>query len=124
MNKSFKDLDIYKISLQLFFKTHELSKQLPKHELYELGSQIRRSSESVVSNIVEGYGRRSYKQEFLRFLIFSHASNIETISHLEKLKFLYPEFQESLTYLLNEYDMLGIKIYNFKCYVQKSWKTS
>jgi four helix bundle protein len=96
MSKSYKDLEIYKISLQLFFKSHELSKRLPKHELYELGSQIRRSSDSIVSNIVEGYGRRTYKQEFLRFLIFSHASNMETISHLEKIKILYPALNDSL----------------------------
>ena len=37
------------------------------------------------SNIVEGYGRRRYKQEFIRFLIFSIASLDETIDHLEIL---------------------------------------
>ncbi|MEY4628991.1 MAG: hypothetical protein RLZZ595_1317 [Bacteroidota bacterium] len=123
MNKSFKDLEIYKISLQLFFLSHGLTKKLPKHEQFELGSQIRRSSESVVSNIVEGYGRRSYKQEFIRFLVFSHASNMETICHLEKLNILYPELKETISLLLIEYDRLGIKIYNFKSYVQKSWKS-
>ena len=30
------------------------------------GSQIRRSSKSVVSNIVEGFGRRRYKNEFIK----------------------------------------------------------
>ena len=33
---------------------------------YELGSQLRRSSDSVVYNIVEGYGRRKYKADFIR----------------------------------------------------------
>jgi four helix bundle protein len=51
---SYKDLDIYKIGLELFYTIHPISLQLPKHELYELGSQLRRSSESIVSNIVEG----------------------------------------------------------------------
>jgi four helix bundle protein len=58
---------------------------LPKFELYETGSQIRRSAKSVRSNIVEGYGRRRYKQEFVRFLTFAIASNDETIDHLESL---------------------------------------
>lgn len=40
---------------------------------------------SVKSNIVEGYGRRRYKQEFIRFLTYSHASCDETIDHLETL---------------------------------------
>ncbi len=40
---------------------------------------------SVKSNIVEGYGRRKYKMEFIRFLIFSISSLDETIDHLETL---------------------------------------
>ena len=36
--KSYKDLDIYNLSLNLFYKTHQISLKLPKHELYELGS--------------------------------------------------------------------------------------
>lgn len=65
--KSYKDLDVYKISLELFYVIHPASLKLPKHELYELGSQIRRSSDSVVANIVEGYGRRRYKADFIKF---------------------------------------------------------
>ena len=52
--KSYKDLDIYNLSMSLFYKTHIVSLKLPKHELYELGTQIRRSSDSVATNIVEG----------------------------------------------------------------------
>lgn len=59
---------------------------LPKFEMYEEGSQIRRSSKSIRSNIVEGYGRRRYKQDFIRFLTYAHASCDETIDHLETLQ--------------------------------------
>jgi len=38
--------------------------ELPKFEMYEEGSQIRRSSKSVRTNIVEGYGRRNYKLDY------------------------------------------------------------
>ena len=58
---------------------------LPKFEMYETGSQIRRSIKSVKSNIVEGYGRRYYKQEFIRFIIYALSSNDETLDHLETL---------------------------------------
>ena len=68
--KSYKDLDIYSISMRLFLEFHPTTLKLPKYELYELGSQLRRSSDSVVSNIVEGYGRRRYKGDFIRFLVF------------------------------------------------------
>ena len=64
--KSYKDLEVYKIGLELFFIVHPSTLKLPKYELYELGSQVRRSSDSVVSNIVEGYGRRRYKADFIK----------------------------------------------------------
>ena len=59
--------------------------RLPKFEMYEEGSQIRRSMKSVKSNIVEGYGRRRYKQDYIRFLVYAHASCDETKDHWETL---------------------------------------
>ncbi len=53
--------------------------------MFEEGSQIRRSIKSVKATIVEGYGRRSYKQDFIKFLNYAIASNDETIDHLETL---------------------------------------
>ena len=41
--KSYKDLEIYKLSYELAIKIHKMSLELPKFELYEEGSQIRRS---------------------------------------------------------------------------------
>jgi hypothetical protein len=50
--KSYKDLEVY--SLGLFYRCHSYSLKLAKNEMYELGSQLRRSSDSVPTNIVEG----------------------------------------------------------------------
>ena len=58
---------------------------LPRFEMYEVGQQIRRSCKSVRAAIVEGYGRRRYKADFIRFLIYGLSSNDETIDHLETL---------------------------------------
>lgn len=66
MGNSYKDLDIYIKSFDLFIRTHRFSLKLPKHELYELGSQLRKSSDSVNSNIVEGYGRKCYQKDFIK----------------------------------------------------------
>ncbi|HCL00614.1 MAG TPA: hypothetical protein DHW42_10995, partial [Candidatus Marinimicrobia bacterium] len=49
------------------------------------GSQLRRSSKSVKSNIVEGYGRKNYQKDYIRFMTYSISSNDETIDHLETL---------------------------------------
>jgi len=76
--KSYRDLDIYKNAHKLAIEIHEMSLKLPKFELYEEGSQIRKSSKSIKSTIVEGFGRRRYKQEFIKFLTYSLASCDET----------------------------------------------
>ncbi|MCB0642805.1 MAG: four helix bundle protein [Phaeodactylibacter sp.] len=83
---SYKKLDIWKQARVLVVEIHHLSiRELPKFELYEVGSQIRRSMKSVKANIVEGYGRRQYKGEFLKFITYAIASTYETIDHLETL---------------------------------------
>ena len=120
--KSYKDLDIYTISMELFLSLHPKTLKLPKYELYELGSQMRRSSDSVVSNIVEGYGRRKYKADFIRFLVFSHASCLETINHIYKITVLYPDLIQEFDPLVPMYENLGGKIFNFISYVEKNWK--
>lgn len=119
----FTDLDVYKVSLELFFIVHPTSLKLPKYEMYELGSQLRRSADSVVTNIVEGYGRKRYKADFIRFLVFSHSSCMETKNHLFKISILYPTAFENWDDLILQYDNLGGKIYNFIKYVEVNWKT-
>lgn len=119
--KSYKDLDIYKKSFDLAVKCHEISLLLPKHELYETGSQLRRSSQSVRSNIVEGYGRKDYKNEYIRFLVFSYASLLDTIDHLEMLNKLYN--LEGINEVIEAANGLGEQIYSFMQYVKKNWKT-
>ncbi|MBC8257218.1 MAG: four helix bundle protein [Candidatus Marinimicrobia bacterium] len=83
---SYKNLEIWGLSRELVIEFHKITlKDLPKFEMYEEGSQIRRSINSVKSNIVEGYGRRKYINDYIHFLHYSHASNDETIDHLENL---------------------------------------
>lgn len=120
--ESYKDLDIYNSGMNLFLTLHPITLKLPKYELYELGSQLRRSSDSVVSTIVEGYGRRKYKADFIRFLVFSHASCLETINHIYKITVLYPNLKEGFEPFIQDYEYLGGKIFNFISYVEKNWK--
>lgn len=83
---SYKNLEVWQIAREMTVEIHKMTlKELPSFEMYEVGSQIRRSIKSVRSNIVEGYGRRRYQQEYFRFLTFSISSNDETIDHLETL---------------------------------------
>ena len=72
--KSYRDLEVYQSAYQLAIKVHKMTMTLPKYEMYEQGSQVRRSTKSIKDNIVEGYGRNRYKNEFIRFLVYAHAS--------------------------------------------------
>jgi four helix bundle protein len=119
---NYKDLEIYQIAFELARKVHLASLKLPQFELYEQGSQIRRSSKSIKDQIAEGYGRKRYKPEFVKFLTYAQSSCDETISQLEMLIQLYTNFPDFLE-LLPEYEILGRKINNFIQYVEASWKT-
>jgi len=118
---SYKDLEIYQIAFELAKKVHRASLKLPSFELYEQGSQVRRSSKSVKDQIAEGYGRRRYKPEFIKFLIYSQSSCDETTSQLEMIIDLYPKFIDFME-LLPEYEILGKKINTFIQYVENNWR--
>lgn len=87
--------------------------------MYEEGSQIRRASKSIRSNIVEGYGRRRYKNEFIRFITFSIASTDETIDHLETLYETESLTRELFVSLLEKANLLGKKLIKFLDSVEK-----
>ena len=119
--KSYKDLDIYKLAYDNAIKVHRMTMDLPKYELYEQGSQVRKSTKSIKDNIVEGYGRRIYKDDFIRFLVYAHASCDEAISQLTMINELH--FSNSnLNELIEEYNLLGGKINKFIEYVENNWK--
>lgn len=117
---SYKDLEIYKLAYELSISVHMASLKLPAFELYEQGSQIRRSSKGVRDNIVEGYGRRRYKQEYIRFLTYSIASCDETINHLISINSIYPDL-DAFVGLEEKYNKLGSMINNYLKYVETNW---
>jgi four helix bundle protein len=119
---NYRNLEIWQLARDLVVDIHRMTLEtLPKFEQFEEGSQIRRSIKSVRSTIVEGYGRREYKQEFLRFLTYAIASADETLDHLETLfetgslksKSLYSDLNDRL-------NTLGKKLHNFRKSVEES----
>ena len=117
---SYRKLEIWELSREVVVGIHKMSLQLPKFELYETGSQIRRSSKSVKANIVEGYGRRRYRGDFVRFLIYAQSSNDETIDHLETLYETGSLTNEELFRTLHhKIDHLGKKLNRFLQTVSK-----
>ena len=121
--KSYKDLEIYRLSYDLAVEVHRFSLMLPRYEMYEEGSQVRKSSKGITSCIAEGYGRKKYKAEFIKFLVYAQASCDETILHLSFLRDTHNDTASKVKPLLDSYEELGGKINRFIQYVEKEWKT-
>lgn len=63
----FKKMKVWQKARELAKKIYLSSSNFPKEEVFGITSQMRRSSISIVSNIAEGYGRRT-KGELINFL--------------------------------------------------------
>jgi four helix bundle protein len=119
--KSYRDLDIYKNSKRLAIEVHQITLDLPKFELYEEGNQVRRSSKAITTLIVEGYGRRRYKADFIKFLVYAQAECDETIVHLDFLVETKSwKDNKKYDYMRSEYDSLSKRINKFIQWVESN----
>ena len=82
----YQRLEVWQLARDLSVDIHRMTLEaLPRFEMHEVGSQVRRSAKSLRANIVEGYGKRRYKLEFLRHLTYALGSAQETLDHLDTL---------------------------------------
>jgi len=79
--KSFEELIIWQEARKFANNIYNLTKKYPQEEMYSLTSQMRRAAVSVMSNIAEGFDRRTTK-EFISFLIIARASVSEVQNDL------------------------------------------
>ena len=86
MNKfRFLEWNVYKDSKQLFSLIVKIINKIPREYRFELGSQIIRSSLSIILNIAEGSGKTSDK-ELNRFIEISLGSASETLATADVLR--------------------------------------
>lgn len=114
--QSYKDLDIFKRSRELAIRVHRMTlEKLPRFEMVEEGSQIRRSSKSVEINIVEGFGRKRFPGDYIKHLTYSLSECDETKEHLDLL-FQTESLKDEALYkeLYQAYESLGRMIYRFR----------
>ena len=76
MLKNYKELKVWQKSYQLCLEVYRATAEFPKEERFGLTSQMRRAVVSVVSNIAEGYGRKT-TTEYIRSLYIVYGSNCE-----------------------------------------------
>ena len=78
---SFEKLKVWQEAKKLVVDVYHLLDSFPKFEKYALCDQIRRAIVSVPSNIAEGSGRRSLKEQ-IHFLEIAYGSLMETYNQL------------------------------------------
>jgi four helix bundle protein len=114
-------LEVYRAAHGLALRVHALTLKLPKHEMYEEGSQVRRSSKSVSAQIVEGHALRQYKAEYLHYLARAYGSAEETIEHVQFLLETgsASRVEDECRSLVQEYGVLCRKLFNYMRSVEK-----
>ncbi len=78
---NYKELEAWKLSMQLVTDIYVLTRKFPKEELFNLTSQLRRAAVSIPSNIAEGFGRGTNPQ-IVNFLGISQGSSYELETQL------------------------------------------
>ena len=122
----YKNLEIWRLADEVVVEIHEMTLTLPRFEMFEEGRQITKSSKTTKSTIVEGYGRRRYKADYVKFLIYALSSNDESIDHLENLfKTKSLTNKNVFDSLYSKLEKLGKKINQFILGVERiSWNTN
>ncbi len=95
--QSYKDLDVWKKSIQLAELTYQSTQDFPKSETYGMVSQMRRAAVSIPSNIAEGWGRGT--KEYLHFLMIAVGSCCELETQIvlsQRLKFFNQQVSNEL----------------------------
>jgi len=79
--QSFKDLDVWKMSMDLVDEIYKITEQLPRNEIFGLSSQLQRASVSIPSNIAEG-SKRSSRADFRYYCLMALGSSAEVETQL------------------------------------------
>lgn len=117
--KHYTDLEVFRESYQLAIMISKKICDFPKHEQYDLGSQLRRSSRSVPTNITEGWAKREFPKLFKRHLLDLIGSCDETKVHIQFAQDLGYWETEFCAKLLKRYNILGKKLHH----LTNNWQT-
>jgi four helix bundle protein len=77
-----EDLKVYNKLFELALEVHSLTMTFPRFEMFELGSQLRRSSNSSPANLAEGFGNK-HTNIYLESISRAQGEIRETIHHLK-----------------------------------------
>src|SRR5688572_17203057 len=105
--KSFRSLEVYKLSRDLSKEIFEISKKFPKEEMFSLTDQVRRSSRSVGGQIAEAWAKRRYEKHFVSKLTDADGEQLETQHWIETALDCFYISDERAKDLLQRYSLVG-----------------
>jgi len=108
-----EDLDVYKKLYKLALEVHELTLSFPKFEIYELGSQLRRSSNSAPANLAEGFGNK-HTNIYLETISRAQGEIRETKHHLKVVCEKKYIAKEKLDYFIANYEECSKMLYGLE----------
>jgi four helix bundle protein len=109
----FEGLEIFHAAIDFSAKVYEVVKKFPSEERFDLTSQARRASNSIVLNIAEGSGRGT-KKDFSHFLDMAIGSTFETIACFFIARSQLYVSQQALELIKTEAESLAKRINAFK----------
>ena len=115
--KRLKNLIVYQKSKQLVMDVYKLLEQFPDTERFALCGQIRRAIVSVPSNIAEGMGRVSNKDQ-AHFLNIAYGSLMEVYAQLDIAHDLKYIDNELFNQLEEQVESIS-KMIQAMCYLRK-----
>jgi four helix bundle protein len=101
---SYRDLEVWKRSMELVTNIYGITQAFPKEELYGLTNQLRRAAVSVPANIAEGWGRGTTR-EYIQFLRIARGSlfELETLMNISgKLEYAKVKNQQQILQEIQE----------------------
>lgn len=113
MKHNFRELIIWKESVNLAVQIYKLTEKFPMNEKFGLVSQLNRSSVSISSNIAEGSGRTTNK-EFSRFIDIALSSSYEVETQIIIAKQIYPELSNEVDKLYERLRIIQKRIVVFQ----------
>ncbi len=109
--KNYKDLNIWKQSIELVKNIYEVSNKFPKEELFVLTSQLRRTAISIPSNIAEGF-TRFHNKEYRQFLYIALGSCAELETQMIIVNYLKYLDENKFNDIINELEIICKMISN------------
>lgn len=116
-----EDLEVYQRLCDLSLEVYELTMSFPKFELYELGSQLRRSSNSPAANLAEGFGSK-HTNIYTETISRAQGEIRETKHHLRTARKKDYLNEERLNYFITEFERCSKMLYRLAQSLDRSKK--